>query len=45
MKVVVKYKRTITILLALAGIALMFYYDYCSTACSYLRGDIWGIDL
>jgi thiol:disulfide interchange protein DsbA len=34
-----------TIVLALIGIALMFYYNYCDTACSYLKGDIWGIDL
>jgi thiol:disulfide interchange protein DsbA len=23
----------------------MIYYDYCDTACRYLKGDIWGIDL
>jgi thiol-disulfide isomerase/thioredoxin len=23
----------------------MAYYDYCDTACSYLKGDIWGVDL
>jgi thiol:disulfide interchange protein DsbA len=23
----------------------MAYYDYCDTACSYLKGDIWGINL
>ena len=40
-----KYRNAITIILALAGIALMFYYDYCDTACSYLKGDILGIDL
>jgi thiol-disulfide isomerase/thioredoxin len=40
-----KYRNVITILLALAGIGLMIYYDYCDTACSYLQGDIWGIDL
>ena len=40
-----KYRTVITILLALAGIGLMIYYDYCDTACSYLRGDIWGFDL
>jgi thiol-disulfide isomerase/thioredoxin len=40
-----KYKNVITIILALAGVALMFYYDYCDTACSYLKGDIWGVDL
>jgi len=32
-------------ILALSGIVLMFYYDYCDTACSYLQGDIWGINL
>ncbi|MCX5848194.1 MAG: thioredoxin domain-containing protein [Deltaproteobacteria bacterium] len=40
-----KHRNKITIILALAGIILMFYYDYCDTACSYLKGDIWGIDL
>jgi thiol-disulfide isomerase/thioredoxin len=40
-----KYRNPITIALALAGIGLMIYYDYCDTACSYLQGDIWGIDL
>src|SRR5450759_103838 len=40
-----KYRTVITILLAFAGIGLMIYYDYCDTACSYLQGDLWGIDL
>jgi thiol:disulfide interchange protein DsbA len=40
-----KYRNIITIALSLIGIALMAYYDYCDTACSYLKGDIWGIDL
>lgn len=40
-----KYRNAITIILALIGIGLMAYYDYCDTACSYLKGDIWGIDL
>jgi hypothetical protein len=35
----------ITILLSLAGIALMVFYAVCDTSCSYLKGDIWGIDL
>jgi len=34
-----------TIALSLIGIGLMAYYDYCDTACSYLKGDIWSIDL
>jgi thiol-disulfide isomerase/thioredoxin len=40
-----KYRNWITIILALAGIGLMIYYDYCDTECKYLKGDIWGIDL
>jgi thiol:disulfide interchange protein DsbA len=40
-----KYGNASTIILALIGIGLMAYYDYCDTACSYLKGDIWGIDL
>lgn len=40
-----KYRNPITIALALTGIGLMIYYDYCDTACSYLKGDIGGIDL
>ena len=40
-----KYRNAITIVLALIGIGLMAYYDYCDSACSYLKGDIWGIDL
>ena len=35
----------ITILLALAGIAAMGFYTFCETSCSYLQGDIFGIDL
>lgn len=40
-----KYRSVFTIILALAGIGLMLYYDYCDTACSYLKGDVLGIDL
>jgi thiol-disulfide isomerase/thioredoxin len=40
-----KYRDIITIALSLVGIGIMAYYDYCNTACSYLKGDIWGIDL
>jgi len=40
-----KYRNIITIVLALIGIGIMAYYDYCDTTCSYLKGDIWGIDL
>lgn len=34
-----------TVLLALIGIGIMIFYALCNTACSYLRGDIFGIDL
>jgi len=40
-----KYRNAITIILALIGIGIMAYYDYCDTGCSYLKGDIFGIDL
>jgi thiol:disulfide interchange protein DsbA len=40
-----KYRNLITIVLSAIGIGVMAYYDYCDTACSYLKGDIWGIDL
>ena len=40
-----KYRNLITIVLSLIGIGVMAYYDYCDTECSYLKGDIWGIDL
>ncbi len=40
-----KYRNIATIVLALIGIGIMAYYDYCDTTCSYLKGDIFGIDL
>ena len=40
-----EYRNIITIMLSLIGILLMMYYDYCDTACSYLKGDICGINL
>ena len=43
--IIKKYRSIITIALSLIGIVLMMYYDYCDTACSYLKGDIWGINL
>jgi thiol-disulfide isomerase/thioredoxin len=44
-EIIQKYRNAITILLSLIGICIMAYYDYCDTACSYLKGDISGIDL
>jgi hypothetical protein len=38
-------RRFLTILLALAGIAITVAYALCLGACSYLKGDILGIDL
>lgn len=43
--VIKKSRLLVTVILALAGIGLMAYYDSCDTACSYLKGDILGIDL
>jgi len=40
-----KYRTVITIALSLIGIGLMACYDYCGTTCSYLKGDIWSIDI
>lgn len=40
-----KYRWIPTVALALAGIGIMAYYNHCDTACSYLRGDIFGLDL
>lgn len=40
-----KYRGIITMILALTGIGIMMYYDHCDTACSYLKGDILGINL
>ena len=38
-------RRFLTILLALTGIAIAVAYVFCLGACSYLKGDILGIDL
>lgn len=38
-------RRFLTILLALTGIAVTVAYAFCLGACSYLKGDILGIDL
>ncbi len=43
--IIKKYRTIVTIALSLIGIGLMTYYDYCDTACRYLKGDIWGINL
>jgi len=38
-------KRFLTILLALTGIIIALAYAFCLGSCSYLKGDILGIDL
>jgi hypothetical protein len=45
MKLIGKYRNPITLVLAVSGIALMVFYTVCDTSCSYLKGNIWGIDL
>ena len=42
---ILKYRVILTIVLALMGIGLMAFYAVCDTSCSYLKGDIFGIDL
>jgi uncharacterized membrane protein len=42
---IAKRKRLLTILLALAGIAVALYYIDCDDSCSYLTGTILEIDL
>ncbi len=40
-----RHRLALTIILALAGIGIMSFYAVCDTACSYLRGDIFGFDI
>lgn len=40
-----QYRNTLTILLAAIGIGIMLFYTVCDTSCSYLQGDIFGINL
>ncbi len=35
----------ITIILALIAIGIEYFYTICETACSYLKGDVFGIEL
>ena len=44
-KRVLQIRQILTILLALAGIGAMIYYIRCDTSCSYLKGDLLGLDL
>ena len=40
-----KYRALLNIILSIMGIGLMIYYSSCESSCSYLRGDIFTIDL
>jgi hypothetical protein len=40
-----KYRALLNIILSLMGIGLMVFYSICESSCSYLRGDIFTIDL
>lgn len=40
-----KYRRIMTVCLSIIGIAVIIFYLMCDTTCSYLHGDIFGIDL
>ena len=40
-----KYRISLTVLAAIAGIGLMIFYEVCDTSCSYLVGDLFGVDL
>ena len=44
-RLLVQHRLVLTLILAAIGIGLMAFYTVCDTACSYLRGDIFGIDL
>ncbi len=46
MKVFIQSKKyALNIILALIAIGVEYYYSTCETACSYLKGDIFGIGL
>ncbi len=42
---VLKYRYIITIILSLIAIAIEIYYSICDEACSYLKGELFGIPL
>jgi uncharacterized membrane protein len=39
------FTKVLNVFLPLVGIALMVFYEYCDTSCSYLKGTFLGIDL
>jgi len=44
-RLLIEHRFMITVLLGIIGIGLMAFYTICDTSCSYLRGDIFGMDL
>ena len=40
-----QHRNVLTIILAVIGIGIMLFYTVCDTSCSYLQGDIFGINL
>jgi len=44
-RLLLQHRLIITAILAVIGIGLMAFYTICDTSCSYLRGDLFGIDL
>ena len=39
------YRNALTIFLAATGIGIMVFYTVCDTSCTYLKGEIFGIEL
>jgi hypothetical protein len=39
------FAKTLNVVLPIAGAGIMFYYEYCETSCSYLKGTFLGLDL
>ena len=40
-----EYRKALTIFLAVADIGIIAFYKVCDTSCTYLQGDLLGIDL
>lgn len=38
-------RRIINIVLPLIGLGLIIFYNFCGSACSFLKGDLLGVDL
>lgn len=43
--ILTEYRRAITAILGITGMGIILFYALCDTSCSYLQGDIFGIDL